>query len=225
MITAQGHFDGIDERNWAANDSCDPLRLATCKPARHDGRQFWRATVLGGRPTRMGQPVWRQDTSSWVGSGVPKRSGDHQWSTGSVQRCFTSCMACVLCAGVSERRIDRHSAEMTADLARVVIAIPSAQAYASLSRDYCRCLGLRYHGLSALSAQFCDAYRITFSLLIGVLLALVLYSRTNRWSRNRGSAEYVRRRRSNELIAEDGRQWSALRQLVSRYGQYPCPGA
>jgi len=172
----------------------------------------------------MGQPVWRQDTSSWVGSGVPKRSGDHQWSTGSVAAMLHQLYG-PRSLRVSERRIDRHSAEMTADLARVVIAIPSAQAYASLSRDYCRCLGLRYHGLSALSAQFCDAYRITFSLLIGVLLALVLYSRTNRWSRNRGSAEYVRRRRSNELIAEDGRQWSALRQLVLRCGQYPCPGA
>src|SRR5258708_38344539 len=53
-ITDQGHFDCIfiEKRNSVATDSCDPLRLATCNPARHDGRQFWRAQCTPRQPVR-----------------------------------------------------------------------------------------------------------------------------------------------------------------------------
>jgi hypothetical protein len=47
-----------EERNSVAKEtrslpnSCDPLRLAACNPARHDGRQFWRAQCTPRLPVR-----------------------------------------------------------------------------------------------------------------------------------------------------------------------------
>jgi hypothetical protein len=86
-ITDQGHFNGIfiEKRNAAATDSCDPLRLATCNPARHDGRQFWRATVPCRRPFRSGSAnVAAGSSLSWVAVERAEPFGDSQWSMGSV---------------------------------------------------------------------------------------------------------------------------------------------
>src|ERR1700730_14759383 len=85
-ITDQGHFDDIfiEERNSVATDSCDPLRLATCNPARHDGRQFWRATVPCRRPFRSESANVAAGSLSWVAvSSVPNRSAIMVYGFGS----------------------------------------------------------------------------------------------------------------------------------------------